>query len=42
VTQLVIIGVVNLLLGAVIGALWVIIDFIIRDKVLRNRHIFDQ
>lgn len=42
VTQLVIIAIVNLVLGAVIGALWVIIDFIIRDKVLRNRHLFDQ
>ena len=42
VTQLVIIAIVNLLLGAVIGALWVIIDFIIRDKVLRNRHLFNQ
>ncbi len=42
VTQLVIIGIVNLVLGAVIGALWVIVDFIVRDKVLRNRHLFDQ
>jgi len=42
VTPLIIIGIVNLLLGAVIGALWVIIDFIIRDKVLKNRHLFDQ
>lgn len=42
VTPLVIIAVVNLVLGAVIGALWVIIDFILRDKVLRNRHLFDQ
>lgn len=42
VTQLVIIAIVNLVVGAVIGALWVIIDFIIRDKVLRNRHLFDQ
>lgn len=42
VTQLVVIGLVNLLFGAVIGALWVIVDFITRDKVLRNRHLFDQ
>ena len=32
----------NLLIGGVIEALWAIIDFIIRDKVLRNRHLFDQ
>ncbi len=42
VTQLIIIGIINLVLGAVIGALWVIIDFIIRDKVLKNKTIFDQ
>ncbi|GLH74755.1 hypothetical protein GETHLI_32570 [Geothrix limicola] len=42
ITQLIVIGVVNLLFGAVIGALWVIVDFINRDKVLRNRHLFDQ
>jgi hypothetical protein len=42
VTQLVVIGLVNLLFGAVIGALWVIVDFITRDKVLQNRHLFDQ
>lgn len=42
VMQLVVIGLVNLVFGAVIGALWVIVDFITRDKVLRNRHLFDQ
>ncbi len=42
VSQLVVIGIVNLLIGGFIGALWVIFDFIIRDKVLKNRHLFDQ
>jgi hypothetical protein len=42
ITPLVIILIVNLLIGGVLGALWVIVDFIIRDKVLTNRHLFDQ
>lgn len=41
-TQLVVIGLINLFFGAFIGALWVIFDFVIRDKVLKNRHLFDQ
>ncbi len=41
-SRLVVIGIVNLLLGGIIGALWVIFDFVIRDKVLKNRHLFDQ
>lgn len=42
ITQLVVIALINLVLGAVLGALWVIFDFVIRDKVLKNRHLFDQ
>ena len=40
ISQLVIIGVLNLILGGMIGVLFVVFDFIIRDMVLRNRHIF--
>jgi hypothetical protein len=42
VAQLIIIGILNLLLGGVIGVLFVVFDFIIRDMVLGNRHLFDQ
>lgn len=42
VTQLAVILTMNLIFGAVIGALWVIWDYVTRDKVLRNRHLFDQ
>lgn len=42
ITPLVIILIVNLVIGGVLGALWVIVDFVIRDKVLTNRHLFDQ
>ncbi len=42
VTQLALICAMNLIFGAVIGALWVIWDFITRDKVMKNRHLFDQ
>jgi len=42
VTQLIVIGLINLVFGAIIGALWVIIDFIIRDMVLKNKHLFNQ
>jgi hypothetical protein len=42
VTQLIVIGALNLLLGGVIGVLFVIFDFIIRDMVLGNRHLFDK
>lgn len=42
VTQLVIIGVLNLFLGGVIGVLFVVFDFIIRDMVLSNRRIFNN
>lgn len=40
--RLIVIGLINLLFGMVIGALWVIFDFVIRDRVLKNRHLFDQ
>lgn len=40
ITQLVIIGVVNVLLGAVIGVVFVAFDFYIRDKVLTNARLF--
>lgn len=42
IAPLVIILVVNLVIGGILGALWVIVDFVIRDKVLTNRHLFDQ
>lgn len=42
VAQLIIIGILNLLLGGVIGVLFVVFDFIIRDMVLSNRHLFDN
>lgn len=41
VTGLVLIGLVNLCLGGMIGVAFVVFDFIIRDKVLSNRHLFD-
>jgi hypothetical protein len=40
--QLIVIGIINLMLGGLIGVLFVIFDFVIRDMVLRNRHIFEQ
>lgn len=39
--QLIVIGLINLFLGGVIGVLFVIFDFVIRDMVLRNRHLFE-
>lgn len=41
VAGLVIIGLINLFLGGLIGVAFVIFDFIIRDKVLSNRHLFN-
>lgn len=38
--QLVIIGVINLVLGGLVGVLFVGFDFFIRDKVLTNAHLF--
>lgn len=40
VTQLIIIGVLNLVLGGVIGVAFVVFDFIIRGIVLRHRALF--
>ena len=40
VTQLVIIGVINLVFGGLIGLVFVGFDFFIRDKILSNRHLF--
>lgn len=40
IASLVIVCLANLIIGGVIGALWVIIDFVIRDRVLKNRHLF--
>ncbi|NJK78557.1 MAG: hypothetical protein HC876_18190 [Chloroflexaceae bacterium] len=37
---LIIIGIINLVLGGIIGILFVAFDFIIRDKILSNRHLF--
>ena len=39
-TQLIIIGVINLILGGFIGILFVIFDFIIRDQILENKTLF--
>lgn len=41
-TQLVIIGLINLILGGIIGLLFVAVDFIIRDKVLENKSLFNR
>jgi hypothetical protein len=38
--QLVVIGLLNVLLGGVIGVVFVAFDFYIRDVVLQNRHLF--
>lgn len=38
---LVIIGLINLFLGGVFGVVGVIMDFVVRDIVLKNRHLFD-
>ena len=42
IARLIVTGLINLFFGMAIGALWVIFDFVIRDKVLKNRHLFDQ
>lgn len=39
---LVIIGVINLFLGGIVGVVGVILDFVVRDHVLKNRHLFDR
>ena len=40
IAQLVIIGLINLMLGGVIGVLFIAFDFYIRDLVLTNAHLF--
>ena len=40
--QLIVIGLINAFLGGIFGVLCVIFDFIIRDMVLKNRHLFEQ
>lgn len=42
ISPLIVIAIMNILFGACMGALLVILDFIIRDKVLKNRNLFDQ
>lgn len=42
VTQLIVIGLINLLIGGVIGILFVAFDFYIRDLVLKNASLFRQ
>jgi hypothetical protein len=39
-TQLIVIGIINLLLGGIIGVAFVAFDFYIRDVVLRNARLF--
>ncbi|HBF33219.1 TPA: hypothetical protein DDW35_01520 [Candidatus Sumerlaeota bacterium] len=39
-TQLIIIGVINLFLGGVIGIVFVAFDFFIRDQILKNKQVF--
>lgn len=41
IAQLAILAVINVLLGGVIGIVFVIFDYIIREKILDNRHLFD-
>ncbi|GDY23890.1 hypothetical protein LBMAG56_52370 [Verrucomicrobiota bacterium] len=40
ITQLVIVGIVNVVLGGFIGVIFIAFDFYIRDKVLTNSHLF--
>lgn len=42
ITGLVIIGLINLFLGGVIGVVDIVLDFVVRDHVLKNRHLFDR
>jgi hypothetical protein len=39
-TQLIVIGVINLALGGVVGVVFVAFDFYIRDKILTNAYLF--
>lgn len=40
ISQLIIIGLINLFFGAAIGIIFVIFDFFIREKILENRSLF--
>ncbi|MFP5345722.1 MAG: hypothetical protein ACLGIA_01635 [Actinomycetes bacterium] len=40
--QLVVLAVLNVLLGGVIGIVFIILDVYVRDQVLKNRHLFDK
>lgn len=40
--QLAIIAVVNLVFGAVVGLVLVVVDLFVRDQILRNAHLFDN
>ncbi|MDY0022693.1 hypothetical protein [Arenimonas caeni] len=42
ITGLVVIGLINLFLGGVVGVVGIVLDFVVRDHVLKNRHLFDQ
>jgi hypothetical protein len=37
---LIVFGVINLILGAVVGLVGIAVDFYLRDQVLKNRHLF--
>lgn len=40
VAQLIIIALINIFLGGIIGIIFIIFDFVIRDMILRNRKLF--
>lgn len=39
---LIIIGIINFIFGAFIGLLFIIMDFFVRDQVLKNSHLFNR
>jgi hypothetical protein len=39
-TDLIVIGLINLVLGAFVGLIFVLLDFYVRDQILTNRHMF--
>jgi hypothetical protein len=42
VMQLVIIALINMFVGGIIGVVFVVFDFVVRDMVLKNRHLFEK
>lgn len=40
--DLIIIGVINMVLGGFVGLVFVAFDYIIRDKILTNKHLFTE